>query len=153
MKKLILVRGLPGSGKTTFAKFLLMNLENDVDVSMFAADDYFYDPKDGKYVFDASQLYNAHLSCQQNVEIAMMRGDDAYQDFLSGDRQHEPSCTVIVHNTFTAKKELKVYLDLADKYGFEVTSLIVENRHGNISVHNVPEETMERMKARFDVKL
>ena len=152
MKKLILVRGLPGSGKTTFAKFLLGSLENDIDVTVCAADDYFYDD-DGKYHFDAGQLYNAHLSCQQNVEIAMLRADEKHRDFLLGDSKEDANAVVIVHNTTTAPKELKVYTDLADRYDFEVTSLIVENRHGNKSVHNVPEEALDRMRGRFEVKL
>jgi hypothetical protein len=29
----------------------------------------------------------------------------------------------------------------------------VENRHGNSSVHNVPEETIEKMKKRFEIKI
>lgn len=142
MKKLILVRGLPGSGKTTFAKFLYNTIDLEVDVTICAADDYFYDA-DGKYNFDANQLYNAHLSCQQNVEIAMQRGNAALQI----------DSVIIVHNTTTAPKEIKTYVELAKKYEYELTSLIVENRHGNESVHNVPDEAMDRMRNRFEVKL
>ena len=152
MKRLILIRGLPGSGKTTFAKFLFHNLDLDVDATICAADDYFYD-EEGNYNFDSKQLYNAHLSCQQNVEIAMQRGHGMYVDYLNGDLQYEPESVVIVHNTTTAPKEIKTYMDLASTYGYEVTSLITENRHGNSSVHNVPEETMQRMRDRFEVKL
>ena len=60
---------------------------------------------------------------------------------------------VIVSNTFTTEKELKFYLDMADVCGYAVTSLVVENRHGNNSIHGVPEETMVKMKNRFSVKL
>lgn len=152
MKKLILVRGLPGAGKTTFATFLAENLDSDAHIAVCAADDYFYGD-DGKYRFDANQLYNAHLCCQQNVEIAMQHGWRSYEDWLSGDIQYEPKSVVIVHNTSTAPKEIKTYVDLAEEYGYELTSLIVENRHGNPSLHNVPQEALDRMKARFEVKL
>lgn len=152
MKKLILVRGIPGAGKTTFAKFLASTIDVDADVAICAADDYFYDDN-GKYHFDAGQLYNAHLSCQQDVEIAMLDGSRKETAWLNGVTNVEPKSIVIVHNTSTAAKEVKTYTDLARKHGYEVTSLIVENRHGNQSVHNVPEETLKRMKERFDVKL
>ena len=39
------------------------------------------------------------------------------------------------------------------KYGYEVFSIIVENRHGGTNVHNVPEDKLEIMKNRFEVKL
>jgi uridine kinase len=148
MRKLILIRGIPGAGKTTFAKFLFHYIENDIDVTMCAADDYFYGD-DGRYNFDPSQLYNAHLSCQQNVEIAMQKAVTR----LEQGWEIEPQAVIIVHNTSTAPKEVKTYVDLAVKYGFELTSLIVENRHGNKSVHNVPEEALDRMRGRFEVKL
>ena len=48
---------------------------------------------------------------------------------------------------------MQAYIDLAKKYGYQVTTLIVENRHGNRNVHNVPDETLDRMRQRFEVKL
>ena len=142
LKKLIIVRGIPGSGKTTFAEFLFDNLEIDVDAACLAADDYFYDDE-GVYHFDANKLHMAHLHCQQTVENNMV---------MHGTREQVQS-VIIVHNTSTTPKELKPYLELAKKYGYEVTSLIVENRHGNENVHSVPEEVLTKMKNRFEVKL
>jgi hypothetical protein len=34
-----------------------------------------------------------------------------------------------------------------------VTSLIVENRHGGVNLHGVPEEKLNQMKTRFEIKL
>jgi predicted kinase len=59
----------------------------------------------------------------------------------------------VVSNTFTQEWEMQSYIDLAKKYGYQVTTLIVENRHGNSNVHNVPAETLDRMRQRFEVKL
>ena len=56
-------------------------------------------------------------------------------------------------NYATTEKELRPYYNLANKYGFEVFSIIVENRHNGIDEHNVPEETLEKMRNRFDIKL
>jgi hypothetical protein len=60
---------------------------------------------------------------------------------------------VIVSNTSTTEKEMKPYLDMAGIYGYDVVSLVVENRHGNPSIHGVPEETMKNMENRFSIKL
>jgi hypothetical protein len=48
---------------------------------------------------------------------------------------------------------MQAYYDLAKSYGYKVNSIIVENRHGGVNEHNVPQETLEKMKQRFEVKL
>jgi predicted kinase len=58
-----------------------------------------------------------------------------------------------VTNTFTTEKEMKPYLELAEKYDYRVVSMIIENRHGNDSLHGVPEFVMEKMLNRFSFKL
>ena len=50
-KNLILLRGLPGSGKTTLAKVL----SNNGDFPFFSVDDYFTNPKTQEYIFDYSK--------------------------------------------------------------------------------------------------
>ena len=57
MKQLILLRGLPGSGKSTFAKSL-----GGIHIE---ADQYFM--QDGEYKFDASQLKHAHNYCYSSI--------------------------------------------------------------------------------------
>jgi hypothetical protein len=48
---------------------------------------------------------------------------------------------------------MQAYYDLATEYGYTVFSLVVENRHNGVNVHNVPEEVLESMKNRFELKL
>jgi len=48
---------------------------------------------------------------------------------------------------------MQPYYDLAKRYGYQVYSIIVENRHDGVNVHDVPEEVLEKMKKRFDIKL
>jgi predicted kinase len=136
MKTLILLRGLPGSGKSTFANYMFSN-------NIFEADHYFYN-EDEKYNFDASKLHLAHKYCQLRVEHAMET------NLISGGVYFSE---IVVSNTSTTEKELEPYLELAKKYDYQVVSLIVENRHGNKSIHNVSEETLLRMKNRFSIKL
>jgi hypothetical protein len=42
---------------------------------------------------------------------------------------------------------------LAKKYDYRVTSIICENRHGGVNEHGVPEDKLEMMKNRFQIKL
>ena len=60
---------------------------------------------------------------------------------------------LIVSNTFTQQWEMKPYFDLAEQNGYRVYSLIVENRHGGVNEHGVPDEKLEQMENRFEVKL
>ena len=126
MKELFLLRGLPGSGKSTLAKSLGgMQIE---------ADKYFMDGDE--YKFDPSKLKEAHAWCQNAVSVWMKSQDK-----------------IIVSNTFTQEWEMQPYYDLAEKYRYRVYSLIVENRHGGVNEHGVPEEKLVQMKQRFEIKL
>jgi hypothetical protein len=60
---------------------------------------------------------------------------------------------IIVSNTFTQEWEMQAYFDLADRWDYQVTTLIVENRHGGVNEHGVPEETLTKMRDRFEIKL
>lgn len=133
----IILRGIPGSGKSDLANELL-DLYNSCGIKTVrvSADDYFIN-NDGEYIFDVNKLGKAHATCRANAMFA-----------IAGD-----VVKVIVENTNTTEKELKPYLDMAANAGYRVRSLIVENRHGNESIHNVPTASLEKMKARFSVKL
>ncbi len=125
---LIIIRGIPGCGKSSFAK--LFGTSN-----VCTADDYFM--KDGEYKWDPSKIKFAHEWCQSKAKSMM----DVYEPLI------------IVANTSTTERELKPYYDLAEKYGYKVYSVIVENRHEGKNIHNVPEATLEAMKTRFQIKL
>jgi predicted kinase len=125
---LILVRGLPGSGKTTTALRIGEGLQFD-NWLHFEADMFFID-KNGDYKWDRSKIREAHAWCQEQTVQAMAR-----------------NYTVIVSNTFTTKKELRPYFDIAEEYGILPTVILCQNDWG--SVHNVPPETMAAMKQRF----
>jgi hypothetical protein len=60
---------------------------------------------------------------------------------------------VIVSNTFTQEWEMKAYYELAEKYGYRVHSIIIENRHGGVNEHGVPDDKLEIMKNRFEISL
>lgn len=128
-KILYIVRGVPGSGKSTFAKSL--------GCPVFEADQYFIDSETGEYKFDPSKIKLAHNWCKLRVEHSMEDGLDK----------------IAVSNTFTQEWEMESYFSLAENYGYSVFSIIVENRHGGINIHGVPEDKLQVMKDRFEVKL
>lgn len=132
MKTLYLLRGIPGSGKTTLAMELVYHMCEEV--VQFAADQYYEIMNTS---FDSRLLKKAHEWCQTSVEEAMKLGIE----------------NVLVHNTFVRQWEMDPYLEMAEEYGYKVVSLIVENRHGNKSIHNVPEQTIDKMRSNFEVKL
>ena len=127
-KVLFIVRGIPGSGKSTFAKTL--------GGQHYEADMFFID-EDGNYKFDGTKIKDAHKWCQSFVETDMV---------LEYPR-------IVVSNTFTQEWEMKPYMDLAKKHGYKVFTIVVENRHGGNNVHGVPEDKIEQMCNRFEIKL
>ena len=45
------------------------------------------------------------------------------------------------------------YYQIAEKFGYTVYSLIVENRHDGVNSHGVPDEVLTKMRNRFEIKL
>ena len=118
--RLTLIRGLPGSGKSTFAKYM-----NGVHAE---ADQYFY--TGGSYVFDPSKLAAAHSQCLTKA-VDALKSDES----------------VVVANTFTTLKEMAPYLEAARQYGANVVVLNMKTQYEG--VHNVPQAAVDRMKARW----
>ena len=126
-KDLIIVRGLPGSGKSTVAEL--------IGGEICTADDYFM--VNGVYKFYKSKLGEAHHYCQTKCRLKMANA----------------SPKIVVANTSSTEKEMRPYFELAKEFGYRVFTVIVEKRHGGNNIHSVPEETISRMRLRFDIKL
>ena len=132
-KDLIILRGIPGSGKSTVAEMLSEGVFN---YPICCADDFFTD-ENGVYNWYPGGIKKAHEMSQNKCKEAMENGVER----------------IIVANTNTTKKEMKPYYDMANEYGYRVFSIVVENRHGGKNVHGVPDETITKMKDRFDLEL
>jgi predicted kinase len=138
MKKLYILRGLPGSGKSTLANTIVDT------IAVCEADQYFVDKETGEYKFNPDEIKIAHQWCKDEVENRMKYNQDTYGLDYS---------EIVVSNTFTQEWEMEPYFKLAEKYGYQVFSMIVENRHGGKNNHGVPDEKVEVMKNRFQIKL
>ena len=139
---LILVRGVSGAGKSTIADMLNVYLN-----SCFSTDDMFM--VDGEYKFDPSKLGEYHDATVQKVKDVMV---DRQFEIGSGKDLLTPT-TIVVHNTFTQEWEMKPYFELAETFGWRVHTIIVENRHGSKSIHDVPDAALKAQKERFEVIL
>ena len=91
----------------------------------------------GEYKFDPSKLKDAHQWCQGMVKTDMIL--------------EYPK--IVVSNTSTQEWEMEPYFNLAKEFGYRIHTIIVENRHGGVNVHNVPDATLGNMRNRFSVKL
>ena len=128
---LYLIRGLPGSGKSTFAATIAAALQCD----HWEHDQYLY-TDEGEYVWTESRMAYAYRQCLRDTEATMERGQP-----------------VVVPNVFPTAKSLKNYRKLAEKYGYQVTYIVVENRRGGQNIHNVPEDALKGMREAFQVAL
>lgn len=98
MNTLYIVRGLPGSGKSQFARKLVSKSE-----FVFEANKYMLD-ENGNYKYQASKLAFCHNKCFDNVKYAMIYGINK----------------IAVANTFIRKNDYNRYINLANKFQYDV---------------------------------
>ena len=130
---LILLRGLPGSGKTTLAKVLSENNTYPV----FSVDDYFTNEITGEYIFNFQNNHLAYKQCET----------------LTHDAMQQLILKVLVHNTFTMDWEFEPYFKLAKKFKYNLFVVTVENYHNNKNTHGVSDEQLKKMAEKYKLKL
>lgn len=132
-KSLVVLRGLPGSGKSTLVRILN---SNNLFPS-FSIDDYFTNQETGKYEFNFSNNHLAYKQCLQNVENEMQKSTEK----------------IFVHNTLTLEWELKEYLQLCTKYNYAIFVVTCEKYHEGKNMHQVSDEQLKKMAEKYKVKL
>lgn len=128
MKRLIILRGVPGSGKSNLGELLSLipghiHIEND---------HYIYNKK-GEYIWTYEKARIAADLCLEEVEKQMER----------------ETLSISVGNTFTKQGYINTYKKLAEKWGYQFISVVLENRHGGIDTKGCSEELLQGMEKRI----
>lgn len=124
MKKLYICRGLPGSGKSTFA--------NKVAALVVEPDMFRYDA-DRKYVFDSDK----------NADVIRKT-----EDLLRYAMSHLEMPCLAVAATHVKLEHFRRYVDMGKEFGYEVCVVECYDRFEN--VHGVPEAVIARMAKEFE---
>ena len=134
-KELVLMRGLPGSGKSTKAK----KIAGEIGV-IYSTDDFFM--VNGKYQYDAKMIGEYHQKNFKRTVEAMEEGKPL----------------IVIDNTNIKLWEMKNYVIAGEQRGYAVrieepeTPWAFSYRQcAKKNAHGVPEETCKRMRDNFEV--
>lgn len=130
---LVILRGLPGSGKSTLGRKLKYSGE------VFSTDDFFV--SNGQYLFDPYRLSEAHEWNKIRTKKALEKG----------------ITPIIIDNTNVEAWEIKPYVIMGKKYGYEIIILEPDtpwkfnvNQLAQKNKHGVPKFKLAKMKEKYD---
>lgn len=131
MRKVTMVRGLPGSGKTTFIKDMLS-----------------LDPYAVHISFDVVQEFNQLELTPDNNDLLLHKVRDLFVLELSKGTTH------ILVEGFSEDSMVEDYKRLSNDYGYMFTSIVMENRHSGNSVNSWHDsEVLKEAQSKFSIKL
>lgn len=132
-KKLILMRGAPGSGKTLLAMKLVGN------GVIHSTDDFLI--KDGKYVFDKDNICRYHRHNLVNSINSMTRGISPI--IIDNTNIIAEYCTEYVKYGKIFGYDIEV-VEVDTPWAFDIEELMKRN------THDLPRETIEDMLRRYE---
>lgn len=120
--RLTLIRGVPGSGKSTMAQAMTDHVHFEADMYMI---------EDGAYQYNPEKVAESHFWCRAQMREALVSGKN-----------------VVISNTFSRAHEMSAYLAIARELGVAVE--VVEAKGCWQNVHGVPAERIEQMRQRWE---
>jgi predicted kinase len=136
--KVIILRGIQGSGKSTYTKKFKENNPN-LRVMVCSADHYFEDANGENYKFNPKYLQEAHAYCLTNYVWA-----------LECVNKYD---VIFVDNTNTQLWEMSPYVALANISGCEVSFIrfvCSADKATKRNVHGVPAKSIENTLRRIE---
>ena len=143
---LIILRGLPGAGKSSWIRERYINVTPfdlappDFDGPVTVSADHYFTNLNGEYLFDPRKLGAAHSAAQCNLVKALKAN----------------KTLVFVDNTHTTKWEYALALELGRAFGYDtnVVSLFdggcTDEELFERNTHGVPLETIQAMRERWE---
>ena len=131
-KKIVLMRGIPGSGKSTKAQFIYEGV-------VISTDDYFM--AGDRYLFDPTKVGDAHAWNRDRCRKLMADGAE----------------TIVIDNTNIKAWEMKPYVLMAKEHGYSVEFKSTIDTCGTAkecflrNAHGVPLAVIERMFKAYEV--
>jgi hypothetical protein len=126
-KIVYIIRGLPGSGKSTMANQI---------ADVVCEDDQLF-TNNGLYKFEASGIQLAIAACKAKFKEAVNDGVKR----------------IAVANAFIRHEDTEFYINVAKKNGYKVFQVIAENVNNTANVHGIKENEIEIQRKKFEVKL
>lgn len=133
VKKLLIMQGLPGSGKSTWLQKLVEN--SKLNIIICSADQFF--EIDGDYLFDKRYISYAHEACRSQAAYWL----------------RNPEVDVVaIDNTTLSFRELEPYEKLASVAGAKLVKHTINcgvETAFERNIHKVPLDTIQKMKDRM----
>jgi predicted kinase len=131
---------LPGSGKSYIGKQLIEDtIRDNAAEHIISADDYFL--KNGRYVYEASKISEAHQTAQRNFYSRASKG-------------YSP---LIIDNTNLQSWEMIPYVQAAIQYSYHIEIIEpvtpwkwIPHKLAQKNKHNVPMEKIKKMMDNYD---
>ena len=125
MKRVLILRGIPGCGKSTYAK--------TVPGAVIVSTDDFFTDAEGKYERIDEKLNEAHTDCLKRFLRALEQGHD----------------TVVVDNTSINPVDIAPYYAVAQVFGYApevITFDCPASIAGPRNLHRVPQEHVQQLE-------
>ena len=131
--KMILIRGVPGTGKSTLAQKICDEAQERENYEYYhlESDMFFNSPfAQKKFKFDQRLLPQAHKWCQATTTRLLHHG-----------------FSPVVANTFCQQWEIEPYINIALFHGVKIHVVSLTTVYGN--VHNIPDDKLQEFSNRW----